>query len=472
MLFNSLSYFIFLPLVVGVYFLLSHRYRWIVLLSASYLFYGFWRVEYLGLILFSTAVDYLVALRMAEIKQKRDRKRLLWLSLVTNLGLLLTFKYLGFAFDSINQLLEPLQWGELPVMDLLLPVGISFYTFQTLSYTLDVYHDRIPPEKHLGRFALYVSFFPQLVAGPIERAGNLLPQFKIVQRFSYEQVVKGGRRVLIGLFKKVVIADFLARYVDLVYGHPEDFQGGTVILASIFFAFQIYCDFSGYTDMAIGSAQILGINLGENFRTPYFATSLGDFWRRWHISLSTWFRDYVYLPLGGRRGWFAVLTVFLLSGLWHGANWTFLIWGGVHGLALLGETLLNPKKTLSRNDQENRQKGKWWRIPVTFSIVTLLWVIFRAESLDQAGAIYTKMFTFQGWNLADLDAMGTRLDLFISLALVIGLVLVESIHPRLHIADRMAKWPRWGRWATYYSMIFTLLLMGINSQKPFMYFQF
>ncbi|HHG85026.1 MAG TPA: MBOAT family protein, partial [Bacteroidetes bacterium] len=345
--------------------------------------------------------------------------------------------------------------------------GISFYTFQTLSYTLDVYRGKIEPEQHFGLFAVYVSFFPQLVAGPIERAGRLLPQFRSPQKLNYVRIVHGMRRILIGLFKKVVVADFLAHYVDLIYCRPEDFAGSAVILASIFFAFQIYCDFAGYTDIAIGSAQVLGIRLGENFRGPYLARSLGEFWRRWHISLSTWFRDYVYLPLGGNRGFWAILVVFLLSGLWHGANWTYVLWGLLHGMLLLLETKLKPwSKKLGRIFGSGMQRL------LTFSAVTALWVIFRAENLAQARLLFSKMLHPGSWSLSTLDIMGNRFDFFLSLILIGGLLGADFAAEKMPFADRLAQWPRTIRWAVYYAMIFILLIVGINSQRPFMYFQF
>lgn len=467
MLFNSLAYLLFLPTVVGIYYLLPHRFRWILLLTASHAFYAAWRIEYLLLIQLSTSVDYFAAIEMAKTQDRSRRKLLLALSLFVNLGLLFTFKYLDFAFDSINQLIAPLQWGELPIMDLLLPVGISFYTFQTLSYTIDVYQGRIKPERHFGIFAVYVSFFPQLVAGPIERAGRLIPQFWTKKRLKYATIVQGLRRILIGLFKKVVVADLLARYVDLVYGQPEAFGGTTVALATIFFTFQIYCDFSGYTDIAIGSAQLMGINLRENFNAPYLARNLGDFWRRWHMSLSTWFRDYVYFPLGGNRGAVAIMTVFLLSGLWHGANWTFVVWGGLHGGLLMLETW-----TGGFRKRMTKRYGEWWQWPITFILVCLLWLVFRAESMEHAWVLLNQMAHGGGWTFSELDVFGTGLDFLLCCVFVLGLAIFEILSHNKPVSRRLDELPAGFRWALYYLMLFTLLIMGLNAQTPFLYFQF
>jgi len=335
MLFNSLDFLIFFPVIVGLYFALSPKYRWVLLLGASYYFYMCWKAEYIILIVFSTLVDYFAARQMARIQEKKKRRPFLYLSLLSNLGLLFFFKYWNFFSGETRALLD--SWNimaDVPTFQLLLPVGISFYTFQTLSYTIDVYNGKLEPEKNLGRFALYVSFFPQLVAGPIERATHLLPQLRQTFDFDYQRVVSGLQQMLWGFFKKVVIADRLAVYVNEIYASPGDENGLALLLATYFFAFQIYCDFSGYSDIAIGAARVMGYDLMENFRTPYLSKSIREFWSRWHISLSTWFRDYLYIPLGGNRvpqvRWFLNLfIVFVVSGFWHGANWTFLIWGAL-----------------------------------------------------------------------------------------------------------------------------------------------
>lgn len=337
MLFNSLEFLLFFPVVVALYFATPARYRWILLLAASYYFYAAWKAEYLVLIIGSTVVDYWAGLRMGRHETRTGRRPFLIASVVTNLGVLFTFKYFNFFNDSVRAVLDRANiFYDVPAFELLLPVGISFYTFQSLSYSIDVYRGQKTPERHLGIFALYVAFFPQLVAGPIERSTHLLPQFFEQHRFEYDRAVDGLRLILWGFFKKLVIADRLAIYVNEVYGNPGAHSGGAIALATYFFAFQIYCDFSGYSDIAIGSARVMGYDLMDNFRRPYFAKSIREFWSRWHISLSTWFRDYVYVPLGGSRVatwvWYSnLMIVFLVSGLWHGANWTFVVWGGLHG---------------------------------------------------------------------------------------------------------------------------------------------
>ena len=341
MLFNSLEFIIFFPIVVAAYFALKPKYRWILLLLASYYFYMAWNYKYIVLILISTTIDYFAGINIHRSNNPRTRKALLLVSLVANLGLLFFFKYFNFFGDSINYLFDKINiFYNIPAYHYLLPVGISFYTFQTMSYTIDIYNGKQEPERHFGRFALFVSFFPQLVAGPIERSVNLLPQFRKHYDFDYERVKNGILLMVWGFFKKVVIADRLAEYVNMVYNHPHDFGGLHNMIATFFFSFQIYCDFSGYSDIAIGSAMIMGYTLMTNFRRPYFSMSIREFWQRWHISLSTWFRDYVYIPLGGNRvvkwRWYYNLFItFLVSGLWHGAEWTFVIWGALHGFYLI-----------------------------------------------------------------------------------------------------------------------------------------
>ncbi len=481
MLFNSFQYALFLPLCVVVTFLLPHRYRWLLLLAASYYFYMCWRPAFAALMAVSTLVDYAAAIWIARHCTRGWRWVGLGASLLTNLGLLFFYKYTVFFNDSLAQL-DP-RWnllGQLgPVRDYLLqvgvPLGLSFYTFQTLSYTLDVFFGKAQPQRHLGYFALYVSFFPQLVAGPIERYDNLMPQLRAERRFDPELAASGLRLILWGLLKKVVVADNLARLVEPVYGDPSQFTGPTLLVATYCFAFQIYCDFSGYSDIAIGSARLLGVKLMTNFRTPYFAQSLGEFWSRWHISLSTWIRDYLYFPLGGnRRGRLRtllnLLVVFLLSGLWHGANWTFVIWGAVHGVMLCleraaGWLIAVRAWTLPR----------WWRGPlgaglrilVIFHVVLLSWVFFRAGSLADALLVIERIATdWSGWNPP--DARGLRRGVLLILALV-GLEV-------FHGSPLGARWPQgWRRplrWVAYYAAMLAFISLGVFDHQEFIYFQF
>ncbi|MGE0267487.1 MAG: MBOAT family protein [Candidatus Omnitrophota bacterium] len=331
MLFNSFEFLLFFPVVAFVYFVLPFRFRWPWLLLSSYYFYMCWKPEYVVLIILSTLIDYYIGLSMAEAKNRTHAKHLLTLSIICNLGVLFAFKYYNFFNASFRELFSHFNiFYNVPSFKVLLPVGISFYTFQSLSYTIDVYSGKRPAEKHLGLFALYIAFFPQLVAGPIERSTHLLPQLYKKNHVDYQRVTDGLKLILWGLFKKIVIADRLAYFVNYVYNNPAGGHGYYILIATYFFAFQIYCDFSGYSDIAIGSAQVMGYELMENFKRPYLAQSIPEFWKRWHISLSTWFKEYLYFPLGGNRVpvllWARnILVVFLLSGIWHGANWTFFV---------------------------------------------------------------------------------------------------------------------------------------------------
>jgi len=489
MQFNSFEYLIFFPIVAALYFALPHRFRWILLLSASYFFYMCWKAEYALLILLSTLVDYWAALRMGATEQRKRRRRYLVASLIVNLGLLFSFKYFNFVSHSIQGLFGGLGLSnDFPMLNVLLPVGISFYTFQTLSYTIDVYRGVREPERHFGIFAVYVSFFPQLVAGPIERSTRLLPQFFERHGFEYNRVVDGLRLMLWGFFKKIVIADRLAVYVNQVYNHPGDFSTGPLVLATYFFAFQIYCDFSGYTDIAIGSARVMGYDLMENFRRPYFARSIAEFWRRWHISLSTWFRDYLYISLGGSRVWrwrwyYNLILVFTLSGLWHGANWTFFVWGALHGAYMIMSDLTRPmrEKLVSVFRLSRRPTLRTWlQAGITFHLVLLAWVFFRANSLGDAVLILRNIAAV---DLADLAADLTRgfyandlsrgwFDLGVALA-GIGLLLgVQLVQRRGGISSFLGTRPAWQRWGLYYAAVMAIILFGVYEHAEFIYFQF
>lgn len=489
MLFNSLQYLIFFPIVIGLFFSLPHRFRWTILLSASYYFYMCWKPEYVLLIIVSTLIDYYAGIRMGKIAQKKKRKKYLILSLVSNIGLLFSFKYFNFFNDSARAFFDSLNmfYGIL-ALDILLPIGISFYTFQTLSYSIDVYRGTREPEKHLGIFAVYVSFFPQLVAGPIERSTRLLPQFYKVQSFDYQRMTDGVKLMLWGFFKKVVIADRLAIYVNEVYNNPGDFSGVPLILATYFFAFQIYCDFSGYSDIAIGSAKVMGYDLMTNFRRPYFSKSISEFWRRWHISLSSWFRDYLYIPLGGgrvtiRRWHFNLLTVFLISGLWHGANWTFIIWGGLHGFYIvISQMTRNIRDRISSffKLEQKPQIQKIIRIFVTFHLVLFAWIFFRANTLSDALLIIQKIPAIDFSNITNDLASGFNtdyivlgwIDLLVSFLAIAFLEIVELIQRQGSFRLYISSQPLWLRWSAYYGLIISIILFGIFNHVEFIYFQF
>jgi len=482
MLFNSLHFLIFFPIVVSIYFALPVRQRWIFLLAASYYFYACWKIEYLLLIVISTLIDYYAGLKMGKTTEKRLRRRYLLLSLFANFSLLFTFKYFNFFNASLGQICN---WFNLvyqvPSLKLLLPVGISFYTFQTLSYSIDVYRGEREPEKHLGIFALYVSFFPQLVAGPIERSTRLLPQFYEQHRFDYHRAKDGLILMAWGFFKKVVIADWLAIFVNQVYNHPGSYPGLPSLVATYFFAFQIYCDFSGYSDIAIGAAQVMGFRLMLNFNRPYFAKSIGEFWKRWHISLSTWFRDYLYIPLGGNRvarwRWqLNIFLTFLISGLWHGANWTFIIWGGLHGFYMLTSTWTKPVRdkitTLTKLNRRPRLL-KILQVGLTFHLVLFSWIFFRANSMSDAFTIIGHLFSnFDPAGLFSINEFG-RQHFALAIVSIAILIVVETVQSRINIRGWLSTRSAVVRWAVYYTLVMIILLFGAyDSSRAFIYFQF
>lgn len=475
MLFNSYEFLLFFPGVFLAYFACPFRWRWLFLLIASYFFYMCWRWQYAFLIAGQTLVNFYAGLWMGRTNSPARKRVLLILALCASLGTLFFFKYYGFAKQSADSLLRLAGLDiRLASLEFILPVGISFYTFQTLSYTIDVFRGKMQVEPHLGRFALYVAFFPQLVAGPIERAQNLLVQFRTEHRLDLERVVSGLQLILWGLFKKVVIADRLAVYVNRVYGDPEAFSGPSLWLATYFFAFQIYCDFSGYSDIAIGCARMMGYNLMQNFRLPYLAKGIGDFWSRWHISLSSWFRDYLYIPLGGNRvsapRWiFNIFLVFTVSGLWHGANWTFIVWGALHGLYYLLEYVLKPATDRVRSVLGERIAGALG-ILATFHLVLISWVFFRAASLSEAGLILSRMAT--DWS-GILYKGSSQLTTALSLALIALLVIVQMLQKSGKVSLYFSKtaWPVPVRWACYLFLFFSVMVLGMSS-NAFIYFQF
>ena len=412
MLFNSLDYFIFLPIVFTLFWLMGRDKPKIqngILLIASYVFYGWWDYRFLSLIVFSTFVDFFVGKAIYKSSDQKVKTSWLWISIVFNIGLLGFFKYYDFFIDSFVDafLFAGLEIENVWTLNIILPVGISFYTFQTLSYSLDIYKGKLKPTHDLLAFATYVSFFPQLVAGPIERASHLLPQIARVKRFKYAQAVEGLKLMLWGLFKKVAIADSLALMVDDIFVNYTVYPSTTLILGAIFFGFQIYCDFSGYSDIAIGTAKLFGIELMSNFKFPYFSRSIAEFWRRWHISLSTWFRDYLYIPLGGSRGSRSkairnIFVIFLVSGLWHGANWTFVIWGLFHALLFLPSFYFNTNRKHLDNVELFRSAKTFviegGQILIVFIWVMLSWVFFRSESLVDAFSYLQRMLLdFSYW---------------------------------------------------------------------------
>nr|WKN35517.1 MBOAT family O-acyltransferase [Tunicatimonas sp. TK19036] len=485
MLFNSLHFALFFPIVFALYFLINPKYRWVLLLIASYYFYMSWNPIYILLILFSTFIDYFVAIFIERTEEKNKRKFLLYISLSANLGLLFIFKYYNFFNGAISDFADLFGYEySHSVLNILLPVGISFYTFQTLSYTIDVYKKIQPAQKHFGKFALYVSFFPQLVAGPIERSTHLMPQFDQTFQFDYSRITDGLKLMFWGLFKKVVIADRLSLIVNQVYENPAEHDGFALLLATVLFAFQIYCDFSGYSDVAIGCAKVFGFDLMENFRIPYYSKSISEFWKRWHISLSTWFRDYVYIPLGGNRTvkwrwYFNLFITFFISGIWHGAAWTFVIWGALHGAYLIFAIVFHSgKETVARalGLCRNAFVRKAVQIITTFLLVDFAWIFFRASSLPDAMLIIRKIFTMDlsinSW-IMSLYTIGVDKNGLIISFLSIFLMEVVHFYDRSDsFIQKLNGLSMWKRWSIYYFFIFYFLFFGTFSQQDFIYFQF
>lgn len=497
MLFNSYNFLIFFPIVVLIYFLIPHRVRYIWLLIASYYFYMCWNAKYALILLFSTAVTYLSGLLIAKagkIKNQKQRQRrqkiFVAISFVLNLAILFFFKYFEFAILNINKVLSAANMELLnPAFDVLLPVGISFYIFQALSYTVDVYRGDVKPEKNFLRYALFVSFFPQLVAGPIERSKNLLEQFYEKHYFDFQRVKDGILLMIWGLFQKIVIADRAAVVVDTIFSKPGTYGGWYVIVGVLLFAIQIYCDFSGYSLIAIGSAKVMGFKLMDNFNAPYFARSVAEFWRRWHISLSTWFRDYLYIPLGGNRKgrwrkYLNVMIVFLASGLWHGASWSFVIWGGLNGAyQVVGDLTKSLRTKILKGLRLSRETfaHKLLQTVTTFALIDVAWLFFRADNLQQAGRMLKSVFTVQNpWILVDgsLDKLGLSPQNFQLLLVAIGVLLAaDLIHYRGgNIRQWVYQQPLWFRWAFYLVAICTVVIFGIwgatYNDAAFIYFQF
>lgn len=471
MLFNSLSFLVFLPIVLLLHYLVPSKIRWIVLLIASYFFYASWKLEYLVLIVGSTLVDYYAAKKIAHSSSAKTKKFLLVFSLVINLGILFFFKYANFFSVEISKIFGFSVDHSSFFANIILPVGISFYTFQSMSYTIDVYKKRIKPAHHLGYFALYVAYFPQLVAGPIERAGHLLKQFIKPKKVNRIDVYFAITRILVGFIKKVVIADRVAAVVEIIYADPSVQNSTALLLGTILFAIQIYCDFSGYSDIAIGVSRLFGINIMENFRSPYFSKSLGEFWSRWHISLSTWFKDYVYIPLGGNRVvkwkmYYNLLITFILSGFWHGAAWTFIIWGAIHGLGLIIE-----------------KRFSFIKLPrlinhlLTLTIVLIGWVFFRANSLNDSWIVIQSLFSLSGYGSIIADGKSLFFGLpfwkFASLGFLVLLTIIIDllIIKRIRLYKVFSKKPMMA-WFTYSLIILFILVFGVFDNNEFIYFQF
>ena len=478
MLFNSIDFTIFLPIVFSLYWLIndkSLKLQNILIVASSYIFYGWWDWRFLSLIFCSTAIDYLIGTKLKNENLDSKRKILLWTSIIVNIGFLGFFKYYNFFLESFTSAFS-FFGAEITSnsLNIILPVGISFYTFQTLSYTIDVYKRKIEPTNDFISFAAFVSFFPQLVAGPIERASHLLPQFYKRRSFDHHKAVDGIRQILWGLFKKVVIADNAAEIANIIFNNSDNFNGSTLILGSVMFSFQIYGDFSGYSDIAIGTSRLFGFDLKQNFATPYFSRSIAEFWRRWHISLSSWFRDYLYIPLGGGRGGNLMrirntFIIFVVSGFWHGANWTFIIWGVINACYILPSIVLRKNRNnldIVAAERLLPSYKEFSSILITFFLTVLAWVFFRSDNINHALQIMSHIFS-----MSLFDPLEVK-PLFI-IALILFFTIIEWFgrFGEYGLQKIFVKQPVYMRWSFYFILIFCIILFSGKAQE-FIYFQF
>ena len=482
MLFNSIDFAVFLPIVFLLYWLLANKSLKLqnaLIVLASYVFYGWWDWRFLSLILFSTLVDYTIGIKLKSEKNQTKRKILLWTSICVNLGFLGFFKYANFFLDNFTAAFS-FFGSEIAThsLDIILPVGISFYTFQTLSYTIDVYKQKLEPTNDFIVFSAFVSFFPQLVAGPIERATNLLPQFYKKRTFELSKAIDGMRQILWGLFKKIVIADSCAELANQIFNNSAEMNGSTLVLGALFFTFQIYGDFSGYSDIAIGTSRLFGFNLMQNFKFPYFSRDIAEFWRRWHMSLSTWFRDYLYIPLGGSRGgtWMKVrntFLIFIVSGFWHGANWTFIVWGTLHAIYFLPLLLTNK----NRNNLEIVAQGNYLptarellQMLSTFTLTVFAWIIFRANDITHAFHYISEIFSA---SILEAPKLTDSKEAIITMLLVFIFIFIEWLgrESQFALEHLGLKWKRPLRHALYYTIIIALFWYN-GKEQQFIYFQF
>ena len=489
MLFNSLDFLIFFPTITLLYFVLPHKTRWFLLLVGSCIFYMAFIPQYVLILAFTITIDYFVGILLESIKKQQHKKLFLIISIISNIGILFFFKYFNFFNINFQRLAVFLHWNyPIEGLKIILPIGLSFHTFQSLSYIIEVYQGNQKAEKNFGIFALYVMFYPQLVAGPIERPQNLLHQFHEKHYFDFARVSDGLKMMLWGMFKKVVIADRLALFVNEVYGKAENYSSIQLIVATVFFGFQIYCDFSGYSDIAIGAAKVMGFDLMKNFNRPYFSKSISEFWSRWHISLSTWFRDYVYISMGGNRvekhRWYLNLFVtFLLSGFWHGANWTFIIWGALNGLYLIMSNVtraLREKIVSSIRLNKLKSLHTGIQILITFCLTMFAWIFFRAESLGQATKIIFTIIkgSINGFKFNMLIETANKIEgygndgLYLSIFLIIFLIIIEFVQSKIVIREAIDRRLSYFGLLVYLVGIFSIILLGQFSKTQFIYFQF
>ncbi len=478
MLFNSIDFAIFLPIVFILYWFVTNKnlkVQNLLIVIASLIFYGWWDWKFLSLIIFSILTDYFIGIALGQQKDEKKRKILLWTSMIVNLGFLGFFKYYNFFLENF---LTAFSFFGMEIsansLNIILPVGISFYTFQTMSYTIDVYKRNLEPTKDIIAFSAFVSFFPLLVAGPIERGKNLLPQFYAKRTFDYSKAVDGIRQILWGLFKKIVIADNCAEYANMIFNNSSDYSGSTLLLGAVFFTFQIYGDFSGYSDIAIGISRLFGFNAMRNFAFPYFSRDIAEFWRRWHISLSSWFRDYLYIPLGGSKGgnWIRIRNVFIIfvvSGFWHGANWTFIVWGALNALFIIPSIIL---KT-NRNNMETVAQGRafpmgkeFFQMSVTFTLVVFAWIFFRAKNMSHAISYISDIFS------KSLFTNPTIRPYYLILLLIVFMLVEWVGREQQYAIEKLGlKWKKPLRYVMYYAIIIAIFWFG-GKEQQFIYFQF
>jgi len=489
MLFNSFEFLLFFPIVTIIYFLLPHKLRWVHLLVASCIFYMYFVPIYILILFFTIIIDYIAGILIDEAANDKKRKWFLVLSIITNVGILAFFKYYNFFLDNINDVLHLANAQfSIPLLKIILPIGLSFHTFQAMSYTIEVYRRNQKAERHFGIYALYVMFYPQLVAGPIERPQNLLHQFHEKHSFDYDNAVRGLRQMLWGMIKKVVIADRLAQITDPIFNNVHQNSGIGLAIGTIFFAFQIFCDFSGYSDIAIGAARVMGFHLMTNFNKPYHSRSISEFWKRWHISLSTWFKDYLYISLGGNRVsiprmYFNLFFVFLVSGFWHGANWTFIVWGALHGFYLT--FALFTKNIRKRFGGDTKPPKIQWlnntvNVITTFILVDVAWIFFRARNIADARYILIKlchvpmeiMKVVKTRKIAFLKLPGLENVILPAAGLIVFLEIAHIISVKYNLEDTFSKKPTVLRWGLYYSGLAALIYLGVYEKHQFIYFQF
>ena len=488
MLFNSLQFVVFFIVITSLYFILSHKYRWLLLLFASCFFYMFFKPIYILILGFTIVIDYFAGILIENENMPDKKTKYLIVSIIANVGVLAVFKYYNFINSNIDGLGILLGFkNPIPYLQILLPIGLSFHTFQAMSYTIEVYWGRQKAERHFGIYALYVMFYPQLVAGPIERPQNMIHQFHEEKFFNYSNAVTGLRLMMWGMFKKVVIADRLVLFTDPVFNAPHNYSASTIFIASIFFSFQIFCDFSGYSDIALGTARVMGFKLMTNFNMPYHSRSISEFWKRWHISLSTWFRDYLYFSLGGnrvsvKRTYFNLFFVFLVSGFWHGANWTFIVWGALHGFYLIFG-LLTSKYRNKVIEILNIHKIKWLNntlnVVVTFTLVTYAWIFFRANNIHDTLLISRKLLSIPS---EFLQVIRSRKLFFLNLPnliilrecfmCILFLEIAHLVSIKFDFKNNFNKIHWVLRWSMYYGGVLAIYYLGVFEKHQFIYFQF